>query len=144
MLLEGYHSRPSFLWGTGNYSVISSHNVVSLEDRQFVVGNVETVKTLPPFYLPELDLLQWLREAILSSAPRACPGPHCHSEEPLISPCQSYSSSKISQCAINLHRGGSQSCLTSGNPQGLPFLGKTKKSQSKKENQSYYVLSNQQ
>lgn len=70
-----------------------------------MVGNVETVETLLLFYLPELDLLQWLQEAILSSAPGVCPGLHCNSEEPLISPCQSYSSSKISQCATTLQRG---------------------------------------
>ena len=99
----------------------------------FMVGSVETTEILPLFYLPELDLLQWLREAILSSDPRVCPGLHCRSEEPLISPCQSYGSSKKSQRATRLRRGGSRSWLTSGDTRetlGLAFTRKNKKSQS--------------
>lgn len=99
----------------------------------FVVDSVETIEILPPFYLPELDLLQWLHEAILFSDPRVCPGLRCHLEEPLISPCQSYSSSKISQHATKLCRGGSQSWLISGDIRGtlgLAFTRKNKKGQS--------------
>lgn len=104
----------------------------------FVVGSMETIEILPRFYLPEFDLLQWLHEAILSLDPCVCPGLHCCSEEPLISPCQSYSSSKKSQCAKRLHRGGSQSRLTSGDIRetlGLAFTRKKK---------SVYVLANLQ
>lgn len=69
----------------------------------FVVGSVETTEILPLlFYLPELDLLQWQHEAILSSELCVCLGLHCPSEEPLISPCQCDGSSKISQHAIRL------------------------------------------
>lgn len=96
----------------------------------FVVRSAETIEILPLFYLPEMDLLQWLREAVLSAHPRVHPGLHRRSEEPLISPCQSYGGSKISQHATRVRRGDSRSWLTSGvsgKPSVWPLLGKTKK-----------------
>lgn len=97
----------------------------------FVVGSVETIEILPLPYLPELDLL--LHEAVLSSDPCVCPGLHCCLEEPLISPRQSYGSSKLSQHATKLFRGGSRSWLTSGDIRGrlgLAFTRENKKGQS--------------
>lgn len=98
-----------------------------------MVRSVGTVEILPLFYLPEMDLLlQWLREAILSADPRVHPGLHRRSEEPLISPCLSYSSSKISQHATRLRRGDSQSWLTSGGIQETSGLAFTRKNEKKK------------
>lgn len=95
-----------------------------------MVRGAETIDILPLFYLPEMDLLQWLREAVLSAHPRVHPGLHRRSEEPLISPCQSYGGSKISQHAARVRRGDSRSWLTSGvsgKPSVWPLLGKMKK-----------------